>query len=528
MRSPYLLVFLLLLANYTYAQDSDTSAFIQQTERIELEVLNDEHNFTIIPGDRNGLMVIEEPNDFRTIGELWRLTTIDTALNVQWGQTIFANSGTYLKGYEYNRENYYLLFGKQQYKREELTVFRINAVSHDTTTFLINTVFPIDLEYFEIMGNTIIFGGYAYYKPVIMLFNMNDRLPKVLSGVYDNFSTILDVVPNDRLNIFSVIMSERLPNKHSTVAIKSFTSDGTPIQDRSLNPGEEKSLLDAASTSFLSGYQYVAGTYSQKKNDYSRGLYLARLKNGIQESILFHNYGDLENFFGHMSDRREKRVKERIKRRKNNGKRIRFNYRLAIHDIVEQENQYLMIGEAYYPRYRSSSGGFANPGYGNNFGGAFGSALPNSYNPLFLGYKYTHAVVVAFDKLGNILWDNSFEINDVMTPTLKKYVQVKVDPVSNKTILIYLWNNRIKTKIIDENDIVEGKTINPVKLTYEADKAKSADKQMEGLKDWYGNTLFAYGKQRIKNQENESVKGSRKIFYINKIQYEKNPALDYN
>ena len=510
-----------IISNFSLAQEKDTSSFIRQTDRIEMEVLNDEHSFRVIPGEQNGLMVISQPNDYRTIGELWELTTIDTALNVSWKQTLFAEAGTYLKGYEYNRDNYYLLFGRQQYKQEELTVFRINAIDIDSTTYHINTVFPIDLEFFEIMGNTIIFGGYAFYKPVIMTFNMEDRLPKVLSGVYNNFATILDLVPNDRLNIFSVIMTERLPSKFSTVTIKSFTADGTPIQDRSINPGQEKSLLDAASTSFLSGYQYIAGTYSQRRNDYSRGLYLARMKNGIQESILFHNYGDLENFFVHMSDRREKRVKQRIKRRKENGKRIRFNYRLAIHDIIEQDGQYVMIGEAYYPRYRSSSGGFANAGYANNFGGfSNNSSIPNNYNPYFLGYKYTHAVVVAFDKAGNVLWDNSFEINDVLTPYLIEYVKVKVDKTGKKAILIYLYNNVIKSKVIDHEKIVEGKTINPVKLTYETDKAKSTDKKMEGLEDWYGNALFAYGRQRIKNSGDTEVKGNRKIFYINKITYQ--------
>ena len=105
--------------------------------------------------------------------------------------------------------------------------------------------------------------------------------------------------------------------------------------------------------------------------------------------------------------------------------------------------------------------------------------------------------MVAFDKAGNIIWDNSFEINDVLTPYLKEYVKVKVDKESKKTILIYLYNNLIKSKVIDHEKIVEGKTINPVKLTYEADKAKSTDKRMDGLEDWYGETLCAYGKQRI-------------------------------
>jgi len=476
-----------------FAQKADTSAIIKQTGRLEIELSDDYQDFTVISGEEDGLMIVSDQGE------------------------------EYFKGYEYSEGDFYLLFGKQEFRQEELSVIKYSAATGDTTTYNINTVFPIDLEYFEILGNTMIFGGYAFYKPVIMLFNTENKLPKVLPGVYNNSASILDIVPNEKLGVFSLIMSERLPSKQGTVTIKSYTSDGTPIQDRILNPGTEKSLLDAASTTFLSGYQYVAGTYAQRKTDYSRGLYLARLKNGIQESVTYHNYGNLENFFVHFSDKREKRVKERIKRRKALGKRIKFNYRLAIHDIIEQDDQYIMIGEAYYPRYRSNSdfnSGFRYAGFGTARG------IPNSFNPYFIGYKYTHAVVVAFDKLGNVIWDNSFEINDVLTPTLKEYVKVKVDRGSEKIVLIYAYDNLIQSKVIEKGQIVEGKTINPIKLTYDFDKAKSTSKETEGVENWYDNTFFAFGKQRIKNSVNAGVRGSRKIFYINKIEYEKSSLLE--
>ncbi len=503
------------------AQEADTSSIIKQTDRLEIPLTNDYQDFTVISGEGNGLMVVSEVDTEIGNGEEWNILLLDTTFQLKHRTSIASGREIYFKGHEYADHNYFLLFGKQQIRQEELTVIKYNATNGDTTTFKINTVFPIDLEYFEVIGSTIIFGGYAYYKPVVMLYNMNTKLPKVISGIYNNVSSILDVIPNDQLGIFSIVMSERLPGKQGTVTIKSYTADGTPIQDRRLDPGENRTLLDAASTSFLSGYQYVAGTYAKRKSEFSRGLYVSRLKNGIQESMAYHNYGDLENFFVHFSDRKEKRVKERIQRRKALGKRIKFNYRLTAHNIIEQDDQYILIGEAYYPRYRNSS-----QTYGSRAGGFGGQGLPNSFNPYFIGYKYTHAVVVAFDKTGSILWDNSFEINDVETRSLREYVKVHVDKGSKKIVLMYLYDNKIRSKVIEKGQIIEGKTINPVKLTYETDKAKSSDKEKEGIEKWYGNKFYAYGTQKIKNITQRGSKASRKIFYINKIEYEKNLLLE--
>ncbi len=519
MKYSLIIVFSLVCISALTAQkkkESDTSQVINQTNRLEIEIGDDDHDFTVIPGEENGLMLVTETSRTQSDGLQWMLQGIDTSLNIVWKRSLVTPFGSYFKGYEYSDDHYYLLFGTSEYRREDMSMWRINAATTDTVRYEINTVFPIDLKYFEIVGNTAILGGYAFYKPVILLFDMTTRRPKVLPGIYNNFSEILDVVPNDDLRIFTVIMTERMPNKLNTVSIKSFTSDGTLIQNRNLLPGEDKSLLDGASTTFLSGYQYVAGTYARKKSEFSRGLYLARLKNGIQEFIEYHNYGDLNNFFSYMSDRREQRVKERIKRRKSLGKKIRFNYRLMVHDIIERDNEYILVGEAYYPRYRS-----ATTTYGRPYAGFGGYGMPNSFNPYFIGYRYTHAVVVGFSKSGDILWDNSFEINDVQTPVLREFVKVTVDEDGDKIVLLYLYDNTIRSKIIKGNEILEGITFNPVKLSYESDEAKSTDKEVEGLEIWYDNKLFGYGKQKIKNIREKDVKLNRRIFYINKIEYEK-------
>ncbi len=520
-----LLIALIIVVGEVRAQKSyDTSEIINQTDRLEIEMTDDDYDFTVISGEENGLMLVTETTKTVPEGLEWVLQGVDTSLNINWRMNLVTPFGSYFKGYEYADDHYYLLYGTSEYRREDMSVYQIDANTQDTSKFEINTVFPIDLTYFEVVGNTLVFGGYAFYKPVIMLYDMNTRKPKVLPGIYNNFSEILDVVPDDEMQIFTVIMTERMPSKLYTVSIKSYTSNGTLIQNRNLNPGDDKSLLDGASTTFLDGYQYVVGTYARRKSEFSRGLYVSRLKNGIQEYVRYHNYADLSNFFSYMSEKRESRIKKRIAKRKQLGKKLRFNYRLMVHDVIERENEYILVGEAYYPRYRSNSTAYGRPysSYSSRYATSSSGYMPNSFNPYFIGYRYTHAVVVGFSKSGEILWDNSFEINDVQTPVLREFVNVTVDDRDDKIVLLYLYDNTIRSKIIKGNEIIEGLTINPVKLSNENQEAKSVNKEMEGLENWYANKLYGYGKQKIRNPADKSFRSTREIFYINKIEYEQN------
>ena len=52
---------------------------------------------------------------------------------------------------------------------------------------------------------------------------------------------------------------------------------GDLIQDKLVNPGERRSLLDASSTTFSGGLQFMAGTHSRKSNNYSQGFIKTKL-----------------------------------------------------------------------------------------------------------------------------------------------------------------------------------------------------------------------------------------------------------
>lgn len=504
----------------------DTSAILSQTNRIEFEVTKDRAEFYVVPGETDGLLVVEEISGASLNGGAsWKLHMVDTAFNVIWSRDEVVPSEGNLLGYDYFGGKFFLLFSKNRFRSEELVVLELNADSKENTVYEITTVFPVSISNFESVGETLLIGGYANSRPVVITYNINDKKPRVVPGFYDNKNDVLDIVVDHESKFFTVILSERMRNKKSTVRVKTFTEKGDLVQDNLLNPGEKKSLLDGASTTFANGLQYLAGTHSRKSPLYSQGFYLSKFINGTQQFNKYYAFADLNNFFNHLKPKKESRIKNRIEKKKEKGKVKRFNYRLLVHKILQRGDHYVMIAEAYYPRYSYGNTGSSFRSYSS------GSFRNNSsyrgnqpYNPDFLGYKYTHAVVIGFDVNCNIIWDHTFKIEDKQSFSLDE--NVMVTGAGQKIVLSYLEENEIRSKVVDGDEIVEGRTFNPVKLSFEADELKSKDPQLEGIQKWHDNTLFAYGVQSIKNENGVGGKVYRKVFYLNKIRFDLNREVN--
>ena len=90
---------------------------------------------------------------------------------------------------------------------------------------------------------------------------------------------------------------------------------------------------------------------------------------------------------------------------------------------------------------------------------------------------------------------------------------------NGKIILLYNYENVIRSKIIEGNQVVEGKSFDNISLKFENDEVKNEDSKFGGLEHWYNDSFYAYGVQNIKNDKHPGVKLNRKVFFVNKIIY---------
>ena len=221
----------------------------------------------------------------------------------------------------------------------------------------------------------------------------------------------------------------------------------------------------------------------------------------------------MSNFFYYLKDKKEEKVKRKIDKKTSLKKNIKLNYNLIIDDIIKNDSIFIISGESYFEEY-NERGLYPTLTFYNSYSGNYDKAL----DPNFGGYNHTHAIIVAFNINGEIIWNNSLELNDIISMKIKKYVKVDSNNFSKNIVLIYFHKGIITLKKINENnDLVEKKSYE-LTLLEKGDILLESEKIMEGFEHWYDNNYFAYGIQKIKNKKDKDVKLNRRIFYINKIQ----------
>ena len=180
----------------------------------------------------------------------------------------------------------------------------------------------------------------------------------------------------------------------------------------------------------------------------------------------------------------------------------------------ENNGQYVLLGEAFYPKYRTITGNYSGPFVPVS---TFDNGIFRT-NRVFEGYRYTHAVVIGFDSRGKLLWDNSLAIDDIISMDLEQFVNITL--VDDKAVLLYLRDNVLHSKVINGGDVVEGTMRHDLRLKYEHDELTETPPDVEVLKPWYDKVFFAYGVREIKNLRDNGVKLSRQVFFVNKVVYQ--------
>lgn len=491
-------------------------AQIKQPARLEMELKRDDDEVFVIPAGTDGVFLHQRNIKESTYNtNVYDLHLFDTTLVERWKSRLEVNVAATYRGWEYRPGKLFLLFSEPKNRSTDYHLFTIDTETSFLRGYKIQTDLQIELTEFTALDNMVLMGGYVNYRPAVFAYDLREERFKVLPGLYLNNSELLELKVSQEQKTFTVLYSDQTPEKQQTIGSKTYDANGELVFEYRLKPEKDHFLLYGRTTSFGDEAINIAGTYAHSNSKFSRGIYMATIAPDGKQKINYYNYGELKNFFSFMKDKRQQRMKNKISRRLARGKKVKLNYRLLVHDVIDRDGTHILLAEAFYPKYVNRSAG----PYFSNF-----SRAGDAYQQQYLeGYKYTHAVLVGFDDKGKLLWDNSFEINEVLSPQLDKLVQVL--PNDEYTVLLYSYDGTIRTKIIQDDKVLEGKNEEKLALQHDTDELSYMDKEASTLLPWYGPYFFAYGTQRIKNKTNDNPGFTRRVFFINKIVYEPDPGL---
>jgi hypothetical protein len=280
------------------------------------------------------------------------------------------------------------------------------------------------------------------------------------------------------------------------------------------------------------GYKNTIGS---QKGPYSQGIYLTKINDDEITETKFYDFTDFKNFFGFLAPKQRERQEKKVADKKEKGKDLKLSHRMLVHEVIEQDDKYILVAEAFFPEYKYNNN-FYSP-YGSAFG-AFSPFYSSYFNPyrwgygnwgryspfsnyygyrgfgnreIFDGWKYTHGIVAAFDKKGNLLWDNNIELKNIKTQTLKEKVKVKVD--GEYITMSYADKGDIFSKTFKNGVVIDELKGKPVSLQKDGDSVRRTS--TDDIELWYENFFLATGIQRITNED----EGRRNVFYLNKVSF---------
>ncbi|MHA8049829.1 hypothetical protein V7S79_01795 [Aquirufa sp. ROCK-SH2] len=519
------------------------SIFAQIASRLEIPSDNLE-SFTIPCGNK-GVLILSQLSK-----QEFNIRAFNTNLEQKWSKNGTIENSLDFVTHSFDGEQVSLLFSR--FKSNSYLVFKINVLTGKMEKFQIYSVGRMEISNFKVLNQSIFIGGIVDGQPLILFTNLRAKqtriLPSVVKGQAEIQSMDLDTT-QQQVNVTYTVGNKA---KNYQLIIKSFDEDGNNMGQIVMNPSDEFAMMNAKLNQINDSLQIIVGTYGHKntigssKGPSSQGMYFNSFLDGEVIDSKFYSFTKFSNFFNFLSKKQKERQEKRIKDKEEKGEDLRLDYRLLMHEIIKNGDNYLVVAEAFYPDYKFSnyyplygggmgafspySSGFYSPwsymynpyrwGYG--YYGLY-SPFSNYYSPWgyrgynyygnqqqFDGWIYTHAVVAEFDKNGNLLWDHCIDLNDIKEGKLVQKIKTSVN--KDQIILSYSKNNQIISKTITEKGEIENEHIQDIETENEGDKIKKSSKNE--LYFWYDNYFLASGYQNISNEQ----EGRRSVYYLNKIQ----------
>lgn len=495
---------------------------IAQTHRYELKKENNDDFFTVLPAGEDGVIILRDTDDFRK-GDIWQITSLDTALVECWQTELALNTKYIFKGYNLAAGRLHLLFREGEYEKKNYHLISVGIAEGTVQRFDIHNEIPLELTHMEMVNDRLILAGYVNLSPALVSYTPGSKGFEVIPGFFKDKSIITDLHDNENAT-FNAVMVEK-DYRSDFLRMRTYGIDGGDILfEREVRLREELKILGARTSSFINGNIVLAGTYGTKTSNYAIGVYFAIVKPPGQDNVVrFYDFSRLKHFFDYMPPGRAERVRSRLARKAKQGKEFYFPSRLILHDIRQSSAGYLITAELFDPEYDRLN--YNVPGFDRQEDlRERNTTYTYVRHPERLQrvdnadrFEYLQSVVLELDRDGELLWDNSLKIEGTKRPSLQQVVHVTQAKNESTLCMMYRTDKEVIQKMAAPDTAMM--TRQPIKLIYDTDAIAYTYEGAGGSHSWYDHHFIIWGFHKVKNKEDEND-NVRSVLYINKADFE--------
>lgn len=505
-----LLFFCTFLSVQAISQNAKNEKLPDTPLRIEIPVKSDRETYRVLACDSIGMLLFFKSTEQSEENKIkWYFLFYDLNFQVSWTKAVLLDENMEYRFSDYQKDTAIFLFGQAGKKKSNGPGYQILRAMLISGTFILNQgALPENSEpgFFSAAALQAWVGLQSKNEPGKLLsLNLktgNRRIFQLGEGKQISLHWLFA----DSTGQFArAIVSRQVSKKTWEYFLVHYDSTGKILR--------EVPLENMPSGRNYTGFQWyqenerelVVGTYGLAGNDESSGLFTDNISPGVKRTTNFYHFLDLKHAGNFLSEKDIISLKKKaLKKNKTRGE-YPLDFTLLLHKIFTLKNEIILCGEIFNPQYHSES--FTDFDF-------YGRPYSNSYS-VFDGYRFSNALIAGFSQDGQLLWDNTLDIRNLVSFELT--TKVCVFPSGENLVLCYLSDGRIGYNIIHGRDVIEKTDFIPVEMLHAGDKLLSETRSR--MIPWYGHYFLCSGYQEIKNVALDN-NNKRLVFYINKIRFE--------
>lgn len=497
--------------------------------RYEKEVKTSDNGFTIVSLKEDGLALIHEQNKFLSGKKLWEVIILDSKLEEKWQSEIEVKSSFSLIGYDHSENQVYFLFREGDKDFNKFNLVQINITSRAIQYFEIDHEFSFRITHFSVVGQNGIFGGYVGREPTVILYETASQSLKVIPGFFLKDTELLDIRVNNN-STFNTLLIERNSLDKRHLVMKTFDQSGALLLEDYIEIEKDKHILTGISSGLKREELIIVGTYTEGATNVGLGFYSVMVDPFSEQKIHYTPFINLNYLLGYLPEKRAARIKSKSKERLDMGRSPDYKAHLLPIRIFEANEGFYFLSEMYDPATTNN-----RPYWNNYYNNPYysGGYSPYSYNPAMNRYaptpysyyntsqnssaKMLEAVLTLFDSNGKLIWDNSLTFNNI-----KKFAPEQSSDFIVKKDLILSMYKKEKELIISTGSFREEPELDTlsIPLSNSSDVIRNESEDDTGIRYWYGDNVFVWGYQSLRDKSKNDGDQVRYVFYINKFEAE--------
>lgn len=484
--------------------------------REEFSSLGRKGDYSVLLAENKGLMIIRNDGKTKNDEIIWRFWGYSTDMVRKWKSTFSME-----KHYEFSRKFYRAGFGNILYadvsnNESRLKHIQINMETGEVKSRDFKVDFKFQIRDFKVVNSAAYVLGLnakglnSFFKNIFK--SDDEKGHRIRFFKYDweqnkltNFSELIDEgMRPKRLNIhkagkeIDIFMARAITEQQDEIWMYSFGFNGKLNQKHKFSSVSGKNVVDLVVTS-AGSKRYIGATMSSLRNrynnyeDYTDGLYFSIFKKGKEINSRFHKLSNLRAFYNKAEPEMFQFFPGKDKVDGSVG------YQLKLHpELKATNNKMILLAEAYYPEYHKEW-----------YYDAYGVSHTRK---VFDGYRYTHALAVAFNAKAKVTWNVSMEINGIKSYSRDRRVDIIAE--EGNAGIVYNLDNELHYQTLKGGKNKQNPATVTLPMLYDNDQLKESEDGR--IRYWYGSYMLATGYQHIDHEN----KGNREVFYLFKIGFQ--------